>query len=92
MKDTIKAENGYRVVYLRNKETKEKTGFAKVYDGNNCLMIAEIRSYEDYEDEVINQNNEMATLYEVFTTTKENQFLYWRDIETDEDFITKIEK
>lgn len=92
MKDTIKADNGYKVKYLQNKKTKERTGFANVYDGEKYLFTAEIRSFADYKDEVLQGNNEMAVLYEVFTTTKGNQFLYWRDIETDEDFLAKNEK
>lgn len=34
----------------------------------------------------------MAHKVEVFTTVKGNQFIYWRDEKSDEDFITKVEK
>ncbi len=92
MKDTIKAKIGYKVKYLQNKETKEKTGFANVYDGEVKLYKAEMRTYEDYKDEVLQKNNECAVFMEIFTTEKGNQFIYWADIETNEDFLTKIDK
>ncbi len=92
MKDTIKAKCGYKVKYIQYKETKEQTGFANVYDGEKRLFTAEIRSYEDYKDEVLQENNECAGLMEIFTTEKGNQFIYWADFETNEDFLTKIEK
>lgn len=92
MKDTIKAKCGYQVKYLYNKTTKERTGFANVYDGQEKLYRAEIRSYEDYKDEVLQKNNECAVFMEIFTTEKGNQFIYWADYETNENFLTKIEK
>lgn len=92
MKDTIKAKIGYIVKYLYNKETKERTGFANVYDGEEKLYRAEMRTFEDYKDEVLQGNNECAGLMEIFTTEKGNQFIYWVDFETGEDFLTKIEK
>lgn len=92
MKDTIKADNGYIVKYLQNKKTKERTGFANVYDGEKHLFTAEMRTYEDYKDEVLQGNNECAGIMEIFTTKKGNQFIYWVDYETNEDFLTKIEK
>ena len=92
MKDTIKAENGYKVKYLLHKGTKEKTGFANIYDGEKKLYNAEVRTYDDYKDEVLEGNNECASIMEIFTTEKGNQFIYWVDIETGEDFITKIQK
>ena len=44
----------------------------------------------DYIEEVVNGNNECAVKFEVFTTRKGNQFIYWGDTETGEDFITKV--
>lgn len=93
MKDTIKAKIGYRVKYLHHKETQEPTGFANVYDGGKeKIYRAKMRTFEDYEDEVLQENNECARLMEIFTTEKGNQFIYWVDFETGEDFLTKIEK
>ena len=42
--------------------------------------------------EVLDDGNELAHKVEVFTTVKGNQFIYWRDEESDEDFITKVEQ
>ena len=85
MKNTIKAKNGFIV---RHSEISD--GFCKVLDGNEFLFFAELRSMEDYVDECKNGNNECAVKFEVFTTAKGNQFIYWGDIETGEDFITKV--
>lgn len=92
MKDTIKAKIGYKVKYLRHKSTQEPTGFANVYDSEEKLFRAEMRTFEDYEDEVLQENNECARLLEIFTTEKGNQFIYWVDVETGENFLTKVEK
>lgn len=85
MKDTIKAKNGYIV-----KQRKSDTTQIRVYDGEDFLFEGERRSYEDYVEEVVNAGNEAARKYEVFTTTKGNQFVYWRDEEADWDLVTKI--
>ena len=52
--------------------------------------MAQKRSYEDYKDE--ERQNEMFRRYEVFTTVKGNQFIYWRDEEIDADYITKVSR
>ena len=85
MRNTIKAKVGYEVRYL-----KSKPDTVRVYDGEVFLFEGERRSYEDYVEEVVNEGNEMARKCEVFTTTKGNQFIYWRDEEADWDLITKI--
>ena len=85
MKNTIKAKNGYVV-----KQLKSDPNRVRVYDGEVFLFEGERRSYEDYVEEVVNEGNEMARKCEVFTTTKGNQFIYWRDEEADWDLITKI--
>ena len=86
MEDTIKAIYGYRVVKVRNIDTGEDA--YRICDGCNQLFIAHKRSYDDYKDD--ESNNEMFRRCEVFTTIKGNQFIYWRDEEIDEDYITKI--
>lgn len=85
MKNTIKAKNGYIV-----KQLKSDPNRVRVYDGEVFLFEGERRSYEDYVEEVVNEGNEMARKCEVFTTTKGNQFIYWRDEEADWDLLTKI--
>ena len=88
MRDTIKAKDGYHVVKVRNIATGEE-GY-RIDDGCNPLFVAQKRSYKDYKDE--ERQNEMFRRYEVFTTVKGNQFIYWRDEEIDADYITKVPK
>lgn len=86
MKDTIKAINGYSVRYAKNKRTNEEV--AVLYDGMACIMIAKKCSFSDYcENE---KQNEMFEFMEKFTTRNGNEFIYWVDKETGEDFLTKI--
>ena len=85
MRNTIKAKVGYIVKRRKSDPTQ-----VRVYDGEDFLFEGEMRSYEDYVEEVVNEGNEMAVKYEVFTTTKGNQFVYWRDEEADWDLITKV--
>ena len=87
MRNTIKAKVGYEVRRL-----KSKPDVIRVYDGDNFLFQGTLRTYEDYVDECVNGNDETAVQYEVFTTVKGNQFVYWRCEEYDEDYLTKIEK
>lgn len=86
MKDTIRAKDGYHVVKVRNIVTGEK-GY-RIDDGCNPIFVAQRRSYEDYKDD--KRQNEMFLFCEVFTTVKGNQFIYWRDEEIDEDYITAV--
>lgn len=85
MKETIKAKVGYRV-----RRDRDEAGHRWVFDGDQPLMSARIRSREDFIDEVLQQNNDSAALLEVFVTVKGNKFAYWTDLETGEDFLTKI--
>ena len=87
MKDTIKAKYGYRVRKVRNIFTGEE--MFRIDDGLVPICIVKKRSYEDYKCDMA--NNEAATTCEIFTTVHGNQFIYWRDNEIDEDFITKVE-
>ena len=85
MRNTIKAKVGYVIWFKKSKPNK-----VIVCDGDDVLFEGEMRSYEDYVEEVVNEGNEMAVKCEVFTTTKGNQFVYWRDEEADWDLITKV--
>lgn len=87
MRNTIKSRDGYRVRKVVNIVTGEEA--VCVYDGRNPLFVARKRSYADYKDD--ERNNEAFRRCEVFTTVKGNQFIYWRDEEIDEDYITKVE-
>jgi hypothetical protein len=85
MKNTIQAKVGYRIKRIKNKEN-----YRVILDGDEVLFIAEVKSMEDYIDECKSGNNECAEEYEVFTTIKGNQFIYWGDYEINADYITKI--
>lgn len=87
MRNTIKSRDGYHVRKVVNIVTGEE-GF-RVDDGCNPLFVALKRSRLEYQDE--KRQNEMFRFCEVFTTVKGNQFIYWRDDEIDEDYITKVE-
>lgn len=87
MHNTIKAKVGYEVRHL-----KSKPDAIRVYDGDEFLFQGTLRTYEDYVDECVNRNDETAVQYEIFTTVKGNQFVYWRCEEYDEDYLTKIKK
>ena len=85
MKDTIIAKNGYRVKKVRNIVTGEIA--YRIDDGEQPLFVAQKKSREEYE--INKSGNEAFVICEVFTTVKGNQFIYWRDNELDEDYITK---
>ena len=94
MKDTIKAKVGYKVTSFRNgfnelRPITDRGDNCLVFDGDKVLYVAQLRSMDDYKDEYINGNNECAVKYEVFTTVKGTQFIYWGCTETGEDFLTK---
>lgn len=99
MRVTIKPEVGYRVRHAKPETVSDtfidSLGYDKpviLMDGSDAIMVAGLRSLEDYIDECKNGNNEMATFCERFTTIKGNQFVYWRDEETDDDFLTLIKR
>lgn len=99
MKDTIKAKTEYRVI------TPEKGGelwhmatwpfdetdadmVRVLADGEHIVMFALLVSYDEY---MYNKKmNECFNLCEVFTTRKGNQYIYWRDEELNEDYLTRI--
>lgn len=87
MRNTIKAKVGYVVKHL-----KSDYDTIRLYDGDRLLFQGTLRTYEDYVDECVNGNDETAVKYEVFTTVKGNQFVYWRCEEYDEDYLTQIKK
>lgn len=99
-KETIKAAESYRI--LKTKDNPRITAmlahlllndFQDVFllDGNNFIMFAELKSFEDFKDECLNGNNEAACIQEMFITKKGNKFIYWRDEERDDDYLTKYE-
>ena len=99
MIDTIKAVNGYRVCGLRKDgmlfarcsywfTEEECTHLRLLLDGDQIVMVACLIPYSDYLKE--REQNEMYHFCERFTTTKGNQFVYWRDEETGTDYITKL--
>ena len=61
-------------------------------DGGTFVMAAESKSFSEFKNEVLEGNNEAAKLEEMFITRKGNKYIYWRDIITGEDFLTKIEE
>lgn len=87
MKDTIKAKDGFRVIRLGSRVSRME--ICVIFDGDKPLFMAQKRSYIDYQDE--KSNNECFRECEVFTTAKGSQFIYWRDEEIGEDYITKAE-
>ena len=95
MKTTIKAKVGYRVrrVVIQDPNSELLTLFKApcvLRDGEELVMFADARSMADYESEVERGENEMAHFCECFTTVRGNKFIYWRDEEFDEDFLTKV--
>jgi hypothetical protein len=88
MKATIKADDCYKVNRIYDYDSTACYGLLK--DGNKSIMIAEIKSYYEYQNDVIYGMNEAAHFCECFVTAKGNAWIYWRDEEIDEDYLTKI--
>jgi len=94
MKDTIKAKIGYTVQYGVKKGFRATTTnvttkiYGTLYDGENQLMTAEMRTLKDYKEE--SKDNECFCFMEKFTTTKGKEFIYWRDEEINKDYLTKL--
>lgn len=86
MKDTIKAKYGYTVTKVINIITG-KTAYM-IRDGSKGLFVAQKVNEEDYKEE--KEQNEAYYFCEKFTTIEGDQFIYWRDNELNEDYITKI--
>ena len=95
MKTTIKAKVGYRVrrIVFQDPNSENVMLFKNpcvLRDGDDLVMMAEMRSTADYDREVVCGENEAAHFCECFITVRGNKFIYWRDEETDEDFLTKV--
>ena len=88
IKSTISARVGYKVKNVVNVITGEPA--LMVYDGNQPIMVAHAATVDEYIDN--RENNEAFCLCEIFKTVKGNTFAYWRDEETNEDFLTKLEE
>ena len=85
MRNTMKSVNGYKVYRVHDYNGNE---FLKLKDGDEILAYAEERTIDDYEWE--KEDNEMFCKVGVLTTTKGNQFIWWCDRETEEDYLTKV--
>ena len=86
MKTTIKPKNGYTVKKIVNRETGEIKRILR--DGNDIIMIADIASIEQYQDDI--KNNEGFVFCECFETVKGNKFIYYLDTELDIDYLVKL--
>lgn len=96
--DTIKAQEGYRVCKFPQWgnlfalvswqfSDEECTHLRAVMDGDRLVMVACLIPLDEYQRE--KEQNEMFHLCERFTTQKGYHYIYWRDEETDTDYITK---
>lgn len=88
MKDTITAKEGYWIGTNDMLKYNYGQNARAVLDGQELIMICEITSLQEYKDN--KDKNECFVFQEIFTTKDENQFVYWSDSETGEDFITKL--
>lgn len=89
MKDTIKAKKYYTLTGLHDRNTGTHiTGKRVLFDGDKPIMVAMIRTKEEFVEE--RRENECFNLCEIFTTRSGAQYAYWRDEETDEDFLTLL--
>ena len=86
MKNTITAKVGY---WIGKEPGLDKSSTRRVLlDGQTPIMFCDVVPYERYKEEA--RDNECFEKCEVFTTQKGNQYIYWRDNELDEDYITKV--
>ena len=88
MKDTIKAKEGYWIGKNQMLSYNYGENARAVLDGQKVVMICTMTSLEEYQEN--KEQNECFKQLEVFTTRDGNQFIYWIDTETCEEFITKI--
>ncbi len=86
IKSTISARIGYTVKGVKDPETGRTR--AGVYDGDHLVMVADLMGIKALDD--AQENNEAYKFCEIFTTVAGNVFVYWRDDESDNDYITKI--
>ena len=87
MRNTITSKQGGYVV----KEFIGKASgrhLARVSENNVKLMLAEVRTMKDYQEEKI--ENECFIKYEVFTDTNGIQWIYWGDTEINADYLTRV--
>ena len=99
MKTTIIAEVRYRVMFMSEaakeryswavSELENRADFRLLYDGDVLIMPCVKTDLERFNDERV--GNECFHLCEYFETST-GFWAYWRDEETDTDFITKIEQ
>ena len=95
----------FRRARISNPKTNKPTDHCKLrfslYDGPHFLARVTVRSWEDYVDEVLEGNNECATLVAIIRLGNESQrtshpgfrshfYYWWYDVETQEDFITEL--
>lgn len=93
MKNTIESEKGYRAFRLVEVDTDginlKYSGFMKLFSGGALIMVAEERTIEEFAKE--KQCNECFAFFEIFTTMRGNQFIYWGDTECGKDYLTRID-
>lgn len=83
-KDTIRAKEGYKIRFSKNKLKNVKY----LFDGENLIMIAEVMELNEFEKEL--SENECFGVCEVFTTLKGNKYIYCRDEEADIDYLVEV--
>ncbi len=88
MKDTIKAKERYWIGSNQTIRQEYGNDAKALMDGQKAVMICIKKTLEDYEYN--RRENECFEKCEVFTTDKGKQYIYWRDNELDEDYITLI--
>ena len=87
--DTITARVGFHVKRADDLETGE-TRYA-VLDGKKVVLAsAQLRRRRETVECL--KNRRRYKIEEVFSTMSGNQFVYWRDTNTDEAFLTLIRK
>lgn len=86
--DTIKARNEYIVRVCTDKKTGERTDVRALYDGDELVMFAKRVCAGDFIENAL--ENECFELCETFTTRNGGRYIYWRDNEIDEDYLTRI--
>ena len=82
--DTIRAKEGYKIRFPKNKLKNE----SYLFDGENFIMIAEVMELNEFENEL--SENECFGVCEVFTTLIGNKYIYCRDEEADIDYLVKV--
>ena len=88
MKTTIKAKNGYTVKKIVNRETGEIKRILR--DGDDIILIADIASFEQYKDDI--ENNEGFMFCECFETVKGTKYIHYCDTEDDIDYLVRLER